>query len=204
MEHHATLSAGIARRCAATATRAWARKTPHSSRERLVIGVGAALSLEASNSTRGGRRAFYARRGDTPAMRASGVGPRVAPTRAVAARAAGGAPARCCPGGPGHARTARHLQLRRRSWRRQRRSPARIASASWFPRRRTASMPEQPARGHALSLAPVATLSRYVGARSWGPGRYGAALREAVASGRARRVGRSSFAPTRTERDRPR
>ena len=28
-----------------------------------------------------------------------------------------------------------------------------------------------------------ATLSRYVGARSWGPGRYGAALREAVASG---------------------
>jgi MFS family permease len=49
-----------------------------------------------------------------------------------------------------------------------------------------------------------ATLSRYVGARSWGPGRYGAALREAVASGRARRVGRSSFAPTRTERDGPR
>jgi MFS family permease len=45
-----------------------------------------------------------------------------------------------------------------------------------------------------------AALSRLVGARSWGPGRYSAALREAVATGRARRVGRSSFAPARTER----
>jgi hypothetical protein len=40
-----------------------------------------------------------------------------------------------------------------------------------------------------------AQLARLVGARSWGPGRYPAALREAVASGRATRVGRSSFAP---------
>jgi MFS family permease len=45
-----------------------------------------------------------------------------------------------------------------------------------------------------------AQLARLVGARSWGPGRYAAALREAVASGRATRVGRSSFAPVSRER----
>jgi MFS family permease len=45
-----------------------------------------------------------------------------------------------------------------------------------------------------------AQLARLVGARSWGPGRYAAALREAVANGRATRVGRSSFAPARKER----
>jgi MFS family permease len=38
-------------------------------------------------------------------------------------------------------------------------------------------------------------LARSVGARFWGPGRFPAALREAVLSGRARRVGRSRFAP---------
>jgi hypothetical protein len=45
-----------------------------------------------------------------------------------------------------------------------------------------------------------AQLARLVGARSWGPGRYAAALREAVVSGRARRVARSSFAPARHDR----
>jgi hypothetical protein len=34
-----------------------------------------------------------------------------------------------------------------------------------------------------------------VGARFWGPGRFPAALREAVLSGRARRVDRNHFAP---------
>jgi hypothetical protein len=38
-------------------------------------------------------------------------------------------------------------------------------------------------------------LARLVGARYWGPGRFRAALREAVAEGRARRVSRSSFGP---------
>jgi hypothetical protein len=38
-------------------------------------------------------------------------------------------------------------------------------------------------------------LSRLVGARYWGPGRFGAALREAVDEGRARRVSRSTYAP---------
>jgi hypothetical protein len=38
-------------------------------------------------------------------------------------------------------------------------------------------------------------LAQLVGARSWGPGRFSAALREAVESGRARRVSRSRFGP---------
>ncbi|HEY6691808.1 MAG TPA: MFS transporter [Solirubrobacteraceae bacterium] len=41
-------------------------------------------------------------------------------------------------------------------------------------------------------------LAALVGARFWGPGRYGAALRAAVVSGRAQRVGRSRFATGRT------
>jgi hypothetical protein len=38
-------------------------------------------------------------------------------------------------------------------------------------------------------------LSRLVGARYWGPERFSAALREAVESGRARRVSRNRFGP---------
>ncbi len=38
-------------------------------------------------------------------------------------------------------------------------------------------------------------LARLVGARYWGPGRFGAALAEAVAEGRARRMSRTTFAP---------
>jgi MFS family permease len=38
-------------------------------------------------------------------------------------------------------------------------------------------------------------LARAVGARYWGPGRFRAAVREAVAEGRARRLSRSTFAP---------
>ena len=38
-------------------------------------------------------------------------------------------------------------------------------------------------------------LARLVGARFWGPGRFPAALREAVESGRVRRVSRNRFAP---------
>jgi len=38
-------------------------------------------------------------------------------------------------------------------------------------------------------------LSRLVGARLWGPGRFSAALRTAVESGRARRVSRNRFGP---------
>jgi hypothetical protein len=41
-------------------------------------------------------------------------------------------------------------------------------------------------------------LAVLVGARFWGPGRYPAALRAAVASGRVRRVSRSRFARTST------
>ncbi len=39
-------------------------------------------------------------------------------------------------------------------------------------------------------------LATLVGARSWGPGRFSAALREAVESGRVRRVSRNRFAPS--------
>jgi len=38
-------------------------------------------------------------------------------------------------------------------------------------------------------------LARMVGARYWGPGRFPAAVREAIAEGRARRVSRSTLAP---------
>jgi MFS family permease len=38
-------------------------------------------------------------------------------------------------------------------------------------------------------------LARLVGARFWGPGRFSAALREAVAEGAARRIGRSRYGP---------
>jgi MFS family permease len=38
-------------------------------------------------------------------------------------------------------------------------------------------------------------LARVVGARYWGPGRFRAALREALADGRARHVGRSTYGP---------
>jgi len=38
-------------------------------------------------------------------------------------------------------------------------------------------------------------LARLVGARYWGPGRFPAALREAVLSGRARRLDRTHFGP---------
>jgi hypothetical protein len=38
-------------------------------------------------------------------------------------------------------------------------------------------------------------LARLVGARYWGPGRFTAALREAVDEGRARRLSRATFAP---------
>jgi len=40
-----------------------------------------------------------------------------------------------------------------------------------------------------------AELARSVGARFWGPGRYQAALREAVVTGRAHRLGRTRFGP---------
>jgi hypothetical protein len=36
-------------------------------------------------------------------------------------------------------------------------------------------------------------LAREVGARFWGPGRFGAALREAIESGRAKRAGRNRY-----------
>ena len=38
-------------------------------------------------------------------------------------------------------------------------------------------------------------LARAVGARYWGPGRFGRAVREAVEEGRARRIARSTYAP---------
>jgi hypothetical protein len=38
-------------------------------------------------------------------------------------------------------------------------------------------------------------LSRRVGGRYWGPGRFHEALREAVAEGRVKRLGRGEFAP---------
>ena len=38
-------------------------------------------------------------------------------------------------------------------------------------------------------------LGQLVGARFWGPGRFPAALREAVESGRARRVSHNRFGP---------
>jgi endo-1,4-beta-D-glucanase Y len=42
-------------------------------------------------------------------------------------------------------------------------------------------------------------LARRVGARFWGPGRFAAALREALLTGRAQRVDRRRFAARRRE-----
>jgi hypothetical protein len=39
-------------------------------------------------------------------------------------------------------------------------------------------------------------LSRRVGGRYWGPGRFNEALREAISQGRARRLSGGEFAPT--------
>jgi hypothetical protein len=44
-------------------------------------------------------------------------------------------------------------------------------------------------------------LARVVGARYWGPGRFRAALREALADGRARHVGRSTYGPPEAAQD---
>ena len=41
-------------------------------------------------------------------------------------------------------------------------------------------------------------LARLVGARFWGPGRFPAALREAVVNGHARRIDRTHFGPAET------
>jgi hypothetical protein len=41
-------------------------------------------------------------------------------------------------------------------------------------------------------------LARLVGARYWGPGRFRAALREAVSEGGARRISRGVYAPNET------
>ncbi len=46
-------------------------------------------------------------------------------------------------------------------------------------------------------------LARIVGARYWGAGRFNRALREAIDEGRARRVSRSTVAPTDDHADRP-
>jgi MFS family permease len=43
-------------------------------------------------------------------------------------------------------------------------------------------------------------LARIVGARYWGPGRFSAALREAVGTGRIKRLARGSFAPVESSR----
>lgn len=45
-------------------------------------------------------------------------------------------------------------------------------------------------------------LARLVGARYWGPGVFGAALREALAEGRIRRLSRTTFAPGHSDSDR--
>jgi hypothetical protein len=42
-------------------------------------------------------------------------------------------------------------------------------------------------------------LARLVGARYWGPGRFRAALREAIEDGSARRLSRSTFGPPERE-----
>jgi hypothetical protein len=42
---------------------------------------------------------------------------------------------------------------------------------------------------------PSVELARRAGARFWGPGRFGVALREAQSEGRIRRVSRSTYAP---------
>ncbi|HEX6388491.1 MAG TPA: MFS transporter [Solirubrobacteraceae bacterium] len=44
-------------------------------------------------------------------------------------------------------------------------------------------------------------LAKAVGARYWGPGRFGRALREAVEEGRARRVSRTTYAPPQSDGD---
>jgi hypothetical protein len=52
--------------------------------------------------------------------------------------------------------------------------------------------------GHALDqhgATERTELARLIGARYWGPGRFGAALREAVAEGRVRRISARTYGP---------
>ena len=48
---------------------------------------------------------------------------------------------------------------------------------------------------HERGSANRRELARRVGARYWGPGRFGAALREAVVTGRVRRIRGGEYAP---------
>lgn len=55
-------------------------------------------------------------------------------------------------------------------------------------------------RPHEYGRASRRELRRRVGARYWGPGRFGEALREAVAQGRAKQLPKGQFAPTTGDR----
>jgi hypothetical protein len=66
------------------------------------------------------------------------------------------------------------------------------------PDEEVAERPEPSRRSRDLGAERSAErreLARLVGARFWGPGRFPAALREAVLSGRAKRIDRTHFGP---------
>jgi hypothetical protein len=103
-------------------------------------------------------------------------------------------------------RVIRQEQRNRRGWRRFRPgpsshlySPGMVGTASrWAP---TAEQDlDREIDSIARALAEHGTIERdhlydAVGASYWGPGRFRAALREAVEEGRARRLSRDTFAP---------
>jgi hypothetical protein len=80
--------------------------------------------------------------------------------------------------------------------------PRRRLGGTWAPRPQMSSYaPSDPYLADAIVAALVdghshsaTELSRVVGARYWGPGRFREAIRSGLATGRARRVGRQRYA----------
>jgi hypothetical protein len=99
-------------------------------------------------------------------------------------------------------RIARRRALERQGLRRYRPGPPERAAAAWLA---TTSVDVSDDLDREIEIIGRAldehgpterrALSRLVGARYWGPGRFRAALREAVADGRARRLSRSAYGP---------
>ncbi|HEY1285939.1 MAG TPA: MFS transporter [Solirubrobacterales bacterium] len=94
-----------------------------------------------------------------------------------------------------------HRRRERTGLRRYRPGPGRFASSPGM----LLTTPDEPGLDHEIEIIERALgehgsasrreLYRRVGGRYWGPGRFGAALREAVAEGRARRLRRDQYAP---------
>ena len=112
------------------------------------------------------------------------------------------------------ARAARRIERERQGLRRYRPGPAAdfyspgMVGTAGAATRRVANSEEQLDRevdAIARTLAEHGPadreqLARWVGAKRWGPGRFGAALRQAVLEGRAKRLSRTRYGPPAAER----